>query len=39
VLSILDARLTRSGYGRVFLDSLPPVPITRDLRDVVRVLR
>lgn len=39
VLSILDPRLTRSGYGRVFLDSLPPVPITRDLRDVARMLR
>ncbi len=37
VLSILDRRLTRSAYGRVFLDSLPPVPITRDLRDVARI--
>jgi ATP-dependent DNA helicase DinG len=39
VLSVLDSRLTRSAYGRIFLDSLPPVPITRDLKDVARVLR
>ena len=38
VLSILDPRLTRSAYGRVFLESLPPLPVTRDLREVARVL-
>jgi ATP-dependent DNA helicase DinG len=38
VLSILDPRLTRSAYGHIFLDSLPPVPITRELDDVARVL-
>lgn len=31
VLAILDARLTSKGYGRLFLESLPPSPITRDL--------
>jgi Rad3-related DNA helicase len=35
VLAILDPRLTRMGYGRRFLASLPPAPITTDL-DVIR---
>ncbi len=39
VLSILDRRLTRSAYGRVFLESLPPVPVTRDLAEVAKVFR
>ena len=34
VLAILDPRLTRMSYGRRFLGSLPPAPITDDL-DVV----
>ncbi|HEX7125054.1 MAG TPA: ATP-dependent DNA helicase [Thermodesulfobacteriota bacterium] len=37
VLSILDRRITRSAYGRVFLESLPPARVTRDLADVARV--
>ncbi|MEZ5319992.1 MAG: ATP-dependent DNA helicase [Vicinamibacterales bacterium] len=34
VLAILDPRLTRMGYGRRFLASLPPAPITDDLERV-----
>lgn len=35
VLAVLDPRLTRMGYGRRFLASLPPAPVTQDL-DAVR---
>ncbi|MEO7190585.1 MAG: ATP-dependent DNA helicase [Vicinamibacterales bacterium] len=38
VLAILDPRLTRMSYGRRFLASLPPAPITRDLADVRRFM-
>ena len=38
VLVLCDPRLTGKGYGRVFLDSLPPLPITRELKDVVAFL-
>ena len=31
VLAILDPRLRTMGYGRRFLSSLPPAPITHDL--------
>lgn len=31
VLAVLDSRLVTTGYGRRFLASLPPAPITRDL--------
>ncbi len=37
VLSILDPRLRTRGYGRVFLQSLPPVPVTTRVEDVARV--
>jgi len=36
VLSILDPRLQSMGYGRRFLASLPPAPITRRVEDVAR---
>lgn len=36
VLMICDARLKSKGYGRKFLDALPPMPVTSDLRDVER---
>jgi len=35
VLMICDPRLQRSSYGKVFLASLPPAPVTRDLASVV----
>jgi ATP-dependent DNA helicase DinG len=34
VLAILDPRLRTMGYGRRFLDSLPPAPVTQDLAAV-----
>ncbi|MFQ5994387.1 MAG: ATP-dependent DNA helicase [Acidiferrobacterales bacterium] len=34
LLVICDPRLLTKGYGRVFLSSLPPVPLTRGLDDV-----
>jgi len=34
VVAILDVRLCRKGYGRRFLRSLPPFPLTRELDDV-----
>ena len=36
VLAVLDPRLRTMGYGRRFLDSLPPAPITHDVDDVRR---
>ena len=34
VLVLCDPRLLGKSYGRVFLDSLPPLPRTRDIGDV-----
>jgi len=34
VLMLCDPRLRTKQYGRIFLDSLPPVPVTRDHDDV-----
>ena len=39
VLAVLDPRLTRMGYGRRFMASLPDTGITDDLADVERFLR
>jgi ATP-dependent DNA helicase DinG len=36
VLAILDPRLKTMGYGRRFLASLPPAPVTHDLDAVSR---
>jgi ATP-dependent DNA helicase DinG len=36
VLAILDPRIRTMGYGRRFLASLPPAPITHDLEDIAR---
>jgi ATP-dependent DNA helicase DinG len=36
VLAVLDPRLKTMAYGRRFLASLPPAPMTHDLRDVAR---
>jgi ATP-dependent DNA helicase DinG len=36
VLAVLDPRLTRMPYGRRFLASMPPAPITASLADVGR---
>jgi ATP-dependent DNA helicase DinG len=34
VIAIMDVRLFKKGYGRVFLRSLPPSPITRNIVDI-----
>ena len=34
VLMLCDPRLTTRGYGKLFLQSLPPLPLTRELADV-----
>ncbi len=36
VLAVLDPRLRTMGYGRRFLQSLPPAPITHSVEDVRR---
>ena len=36
VLALLDPRLRTKGYGKRFLDSIPPAPITHKLSDVDR---
>jgi ATP-dependent DNA helicase DinG len=36
VLAILDPRLRSMGYGRRFLSSLPPAPVTSNLADIER---
>ena len=36
VLAVLDPRLTRMTYGRRFLASMPPSPVTTDLAAVQR---
>ena len=38
VLALLDPRVRTKGYGRRFLASLPPAPITHDLSDVATFL-
>ena len=39
VLAVLDPRLATMGYGRRFLASLPPAPVTRDLNAVDRFFK
>ena len=39
VLALLDPRLRTRGYGRRFLNSLPPARVTHDLADVYNFLK
>ncbi|MGB6432114.1 MAG: ATP-dependent DNA helicase [Candidatus Acidiferrales bacterium] len=39
VLSILDNRIQRMHYGRLFLESLPDYAVTRDIAEVERFMR
>ena len=34
VIAIMDVRLVKKGYGRVFLKSLPQAPVVRSLDDI-----
>ena len=36
ILAVLDPRLRTMGYGRRFLASLPPAPVTQSMEDVRR---
>jgi ATP-dependent DNA helicase DinG len=36
VLMLCDPRLLSKSYGKVFLKSLPPMPVTRELADAER---
>ncbi|MCL2878329.1 MAG: ATP-dependent DNA helicase [Acidobacteria bacterium] len=38
ILAILDKRMVTKSYGRVFLDSLPPAPVTHDPAEIRRFL-
>jgi ATP-dependent DNA helicase DinG len=37
VLAVLDPRLRTQGYGRLFLESLPPCRVTSDITEVARI--
>lgn len=37
VLAVLDPRLKTKAYGRLFLESLPPCPVTSDIKVVARM--
>ena len=39
VLAVLDPRLTRMSYGRRFLASLPPAPITDSLSTIEKFMQ
>jgi ATP-dependent DNA helicase DinG len=34
ILSVLDSRILKKRYGKTFLESLPPVPVSHDIRDL-----
>jgi len=39
VLAILDNRIQRMQYGKIFIESLPEYSLTRDLADVQRFMK
>jgi ATP-dependent DNA helicase DinG len=39
VLAILDNRIQRMQYGKIFLESLPEYSLTRDIADVKRFMK
>ena len=39
VLVICDCRISTKSYGKLFLDSLPPMPVSRDMDEVYRFFR
>ena len=36
VLSVLDKRIMTSRYGKLFLDSLPEMPVSHEISDIAR---
>ncbi len=39
VLVLCDSRISTKSYGKLFLDSLPPMPVTRDIDEIYRFFR
>ena len=39
VLVICDSRISTKSYGKLFLDSLPPIPVTRNIDEVYRFFK
>jgi ATP-dependent DNA helicase DinG len=39
ILAILDGRIQRMRYGKIFLDSLPEYTTTQDLAEVTRFMK
>ena len=39
VIAIMDVRLFSKGYGRTFLKSLPPSPVTRNITDIAELFK
>lgn len=39
LIAIMDVRLFGKGYGRTFLKSMPPSPVTRDVREIETFFR
>jgi ATP-dependent DNA helicase DinG len=39
ILALLDKRILTKSYGRMFLQSLPPAPITHDINKIQKFLR
>lgn len=39
VVAILDNRIVKSSYGRIFLNSLPPTKVTKNLKDIEKLLK
>jgi ATP-dependent DNA helicase DinG len=38
ILAVLDSRLVRKGYGRRFLESLPPARLVHEMDEVERFM-
>ena len=38
ILSVLDVRIVTSPYGRLFLESLPHIPVSHKLSDISRFM-
>lgn len=36
VLVLCDPRIRSKGYGQIFLDSLPPIPITNEIEEITQ---
>jgi ATP-dependent DNA helicase DinG len=39
ILAVLDSRIHKKRYGKTFIQSLPPVPLTTDIDDLERFIK